>query len=133
VDLHADHAGRYVCRREPELNREEEPLVWLTILILSSLRSPFLPAYAVIPALWLLTLLAATVAPTVKMLSGVLLAWLMLNVAVPQQGPDPRLTWVIILLPQAVIVMLSLLALRSRSDLSGHSPAELGFATPSLN
>jgi alpha-1,2-mannosyltransferase len=48
------------------LNREEEPLVWLTILIVASLRSPFLPGYAVIPVLWLLTLLAATAAPTVR-------------------------------------------------------------------
>jgi alpha-1,2-mannosyltransferase len=119
-----------VARRT--LHREEEPLAWLTILILASLRSPFLPAYAVIPVLWVLTLLAATVAPTVGMLCGVLLAWLMLNVAVPQQGPDPRLVSVIILLPQAVIVILIVLALRSRSDSSGHLPAELGFATPSL-
>jgi alpha-1,2-mannosyltransferase len=119
-----------VARRT--LNREKEPLAWLTILILASLRSPFLPAYAVIPVLWLLTLLAATVAPTVRMLSGVLLAWVMLNVAVPQQGPDPRLISVIILLPQAVIVMLIVLALRSRPDASGHLPAELAIATPSL-
>jgi alpha-1,2-mannosyltransferase len=120
-----------VARRT--LNREEEPLVWLTILILSSLRSPFLPAYAVIPVLWLLTLLAATVAPTVRMLCGVLLAWVMLNVAIPQQGPDPRLMSVIILLPQAVIVMLIVLALRSRSDASGQLPGELGFATASVD
>ena len=53
-----------VARRT--LKREGEPLAWLTILILASLRSPFLPGYAVIPVLWLLTLLAATVAPTVK-------------------------------------------------------------------
>src|SRR5260370_29174053 len=112
-----------VARRT--LNREQEPLVWLTILILASLRSPFLPAYAVIPVLWLLTLLAATVAPTVRMLCGMLLAWVMLNIALPQQGPDPRLMSVIILLPQAVIVILILLALRSR-------PASLGLATPSL-
>jgi hypothetical protein len=118
-----------VARRT--LNREQEPLVWLTILILASLRSPFLPAYAVIPVLWLLTLLAATVAPTVRMLCGVLLAWLMLNIAMPQQGPDPRLTSVIILLPQIVIVILIVLALRSRPDSLGRASASLGFATPS--
>jgi alpha-1,2-mannosyltransferase len=118
-----------VARRT--LNREQEPLLWLTILILASLRSPFLPAYAVIPVLWLLTLLAATVAPTVRMLCSVLLAWLMLNIAMPQQGPDPRLTSVILLLPQAVIVILIVLALRSRPDSLDHAPASLGFATPS--
>jgi alpha-1,2-mannosyltransferase len=114
------------------LNREQEPTVWLTVLLLASLRSPFLPAYAVIPALWLLTLLAATVAPTVRTLSGVLLGWVMLNIAIPQQGPDPRLISVILLLPQAVIVILIVLALRSRTGSLEHGPASLGWSTPSL-
>jgi hypothetical protein len=114
------------------LNREEQPLAWLAILILASLRSPFLPAYAVIPVLWLLPLLAATVAPTVRTLCGVLLAWVILNVAIPQQGPDPRLISMIILLPQAAIVILIVLALRSRLGSLDHAPASLGLATPSL-
>ena len=117
-----------VARRT--LNREEEPLAWLTILILASLRSPFLPGYAVIPVLWLLTLLAATVAPTVRILCGALLAWLLLNISLPQQGPDPRLMAVIILLPQIVIVMLIVLALRNRPASSAHAPASLGVAIP---
>jgi alpha-1,2-mannosyltransferase len=114
------------------LNREEQPLAWLAILILASLRSPFLPAYAVIPVLWLLPLLAATVAPTVRTLCGVLLAWVILNVAIPQSGPDPRLISMIILLPQAAIVILIVLALRSRQGSLDHAPASLGLATPSL-
>jgi hypothetical protein len=119
-----------VARRT--LNREEEPLAWLTILILASLRSPFLPGYAVIPVLWLLTLLAATVAPTVRILCGTLLAWLVLNITLPQQGPDPRLMAMIILLPQAVFVILIVLALRSLPNSPGHSPADPGVATPSF-
>jgi alpha-1,2-mannosyltransferase len=119
-----------VARRT--MNREQEPLAWLTILILASLRSPFLPPYAVIPVLWLLTLLAARFAPTVRILCGALLAWLILNISLPQQGPDPRLTSLILLLPQAVIVILIVLALRSLPNLSGHSPGNLGIATPSL-
>ena len=43
----------------------------------ASLCSPFLPqAYAAFPPLWLLTLLAATYAPTKKVLFLVLVAWL---------------------------------------------------------
>jgi hypothetical protein len=114
------------------LHRDEQPLAWLAILTLASLRSPFLPAYAVIPVLWLLTLLAAAVAPTVRTLCFVLVAWLILNIAVPLAGPDPRLIATIILLPQAVIAILLVLALRSRPDLSDHAPASLGLATPSL-
>jgi hypothetical protein len=41
-----------------------------------------------------------------------------LNIVVPQQGPDPRLTSAILLLPQAVIVILIVLALRRRRHLS---------------
>jgi hypothetical protein len=103
-----------VARRT--LTREQEPLAWLTILILASLRSPFLPAYAIIPVLWFLTLLAATVAPTVRILCAVLVAWAVLNIALPQQGPDPRLMSLIILLPQAAIVILLVLALRSQTQ-----------------
>jgi len=116
-----------VARRP--LNREEEPLAWLAILILASLRSPFLPAYAVVPVLWLLTLLAATVAPTARTLGGTLLAWLILNIAMPQQGPDPRLMALILLLPQIVIVILIVLALRSRTGSLGGGSASLDYAT----
>ena len=106
-----------VARRK--LTREQEPLAWLTILILASLRSPFLPGYAVIPVLWLLTMLAARFTPRVKTLCGVLLAWVVLNIAMPQQGPDPRLITAILLLPQAVIVILIVLALRSQPKFPG--------------
>ena len=104
---------------------QQEPLAWLTILILASLRSPFLPLYAVIPVLWLLTLLSATVPPTLKTLFYVLLTWVMLNI-VPPTSMDPRLVATIILLPQMVIVILIVLALRGRPDLSDHAPASLG-------
>lgn len=110
-----------VARRT--LNRVEQPLAWLAILILASLRSPFLPGYAVIPALWLLTLLAAVVAPTVRMLCFALLAWLILNISVPQSGSDPRLMSIIILLPQTVMVILIVLALRNRTAPAGPEPS----------
>jgi alpha-1,2-mannosyltransferase len=102
-----------------KLTRDEQPLAWLAILILASLRSPFLPGYAIIPVLWLLSLLAAVVAPrfgTVRTLCFALVAWLILNISVPQSGPDPRLISAILLLPQAVIVILIVLALRNRPE-----------------
>ena len=37
-----------------------EPLVWLVILVLATMRSPFLPTYAPFPSLWLATLMIAT-------------------------------------------------------------------------
>jgi hypothetical protein len=64
-------------------------------------------------------------------LFGVLVAWGMLNI-VPPKSMDPRLVAAIILLPQTVIVILIVLALRRRGYSSGQVPAPLGFATPSL-
>jgi hypothetical protein len=109
-----------IVARRP-LNRVEQPIVWLALLIVASLRSPFLPGYAVIPVFWLLTLLAAVVAPTVRTLCFALLAWLILNITVPISGMDPRLMSVIILLPQAAIVILIVLALRNRAEPAGDS------------
>jgi hypothetical protein len=82
--------------------------------MLASLRSPFLPGYAVIPVLWLLTLLAAAVVPTVRTLCFVLLAWLVLNISIRVASTDPRLSSLILLLPQTVIVILIVLAMRNR-------------------
>jgi hypothetical protein len=64
------------------------------------------------------------VAPTVRTLCFALLAWLILNITVPLSGMDPRLMSIIILLPQAAIVILIVLALRNRAEPSSH-PANL--------
>lgn len=40
-------------------DRAKDPLLWIAILLLATLRSPFLPQYAVFPPLWLATLVAA--------------------------------------------------------------------------
>ena len=106
-----------VARRP--LNLVEQPIAWLGILIVASLRSPFLPGYAVIPVLWLLALLAAVVAPTLRTLCLALAAWLILNISIPLSGQDPRLSSIILLLPQTVMVVLLVLALRNRAEPSG--------------
>jgi alpha-1,2-mannosyltransferase len=111
--------GATVVLARQTRNRDEQPIVWLAILILASLRSPFLPGYGVVAALWLLTLLAATAAPTPKRLCAVLLAWLMLNAAIPQLHPDPRLVSIAVLVPQAIIVILVVLAFQQRAESSG--------------
>jgi uncharacterized membrane protein len=100
-------------------NRDEQPILWLAILILGSLRSPFLPGYGVLAPLWLLILLAATAVLTAKRLCVVLLAWVMLNAAIPQLNPDPRLSSIAVLVPQAIIVVLVVLAFRGQPESSG--------------
>ena len=101
------------------LNRDKQPLIWLAILILASLRSPFLPSYVLISALWLLTLLAATVTPTVERLGVILLAWMMLNAFIPQLHPDPRLISIVALLPESAMIILVVLAFRNWPESSG--------------
>jgi hypothetical protein len=60
------------------------PLAWVAILILATLRSPFLPhGYGTFPVLLLLVLLAVRVAPSAKSLAPLLLAWLGLNILIP--------------------------------------------------
>ena len=48
-----------------------------------------------------------------------LLAWLMLNAAIPQLRPDPRLVSIAVLVPQAIIVILVVLAFQQRAESSG--------------
>lgn len=48
----------WLARRARPQGRE--PLVWLIILFLATMRSPFLPTYAAFPTLWLGTLMLAT-------------------------------------------------------------------------
>ncbi len=112
-------AATVLVARRP-LNRIQQPIAWLAILIVASMRSPFLPGYAVPPALWLLTLLAAVAAPTVRASCFALLAWLILNISIPLSGQDPRLSSIILLLPQTVMVILIVLALRNRAGPAGH-------------
>jgi alpha-1,2-mannosyltransferase len=100
-----------IAIRKP--SRDEQPIIWLTILILASLRSPFLPQYGIFPVLWLLIMLAARVAPAVRTLCLVLVVWAVLNISLPVfNGPDPRLLIVMTLVLQTIIVALLTLALR---------------------
>ncbi|MGA7315170.1 MAG: glycosyltransferase family 87 protein [Silvibacterium sp.] len=99
-----------------KLSRNEQPSIWLTILILASLRSPFLPSYGLYPVLWLLILLAATAEPAVRTLCLMLIAWVTLNITLPLNSADPRIIAAIALLSQAVIVALLVLVLRRNKE-----------------
>lgn len=113
------------------LTREQQPVAWLVILTLATLRSPFLPGYAVITPLWLLTLLAAVRTPSVKTLGWTLLAWVALNVSTPQNEGDPRLISAVILIPQIAIAALLAIALRQR--LPSQSPLPVPSSAASAN
>lgn len=95
------------------LRPEDTPALWLAILILATLRSPFLPqGYGVFPALWLLTLLAARASMTPRRLGLVLLVWAGLNIVWPMDWPiDPRVLALLSSVPQALLILLAVLAL----------------------
>jgi hypothetical protein len=103
------------------MRHPETPMVWMAILILATLRSPFLPqTYAVLPPLWLLTLLAASGVPLRPTL--VLLAWAALNVYWPNDWPiDPRWLAIANTVPQVVTVLLVVVALRRSQKLPDNS------------
>ena len=55
-----------------------EPLAWIAILIVATMRSPFLPTYAPFPSLWLATLLAALTWGRSGIFTTTVVAWVVL-------------------------------------------------------
>ena len=80
-------------------------------------------ATAAVPSLWMLTLLAATCSPTPGTLLTVLFAWVGLNIYWPIDWPiHARRLAVISAVPQALTVVLAVLALRRGSNPQSSSP-----------
>jgi hypothetical protein len=105
----------------------DQPLVWMAIIILATLRSPFLPqAYGTLPALWLLTLVAARRAPDGKGLAAAAAVWATLAFYWPMDWPiDRRLHAVTSLVQLAVIITLVVMTLRRAT-----TPATIAAAAP---
>jgi len=96
------------------VSESQKPLMWLAIIILATLRSPFLPqAYAAFPPLVLLVLLGAMSAPTPRTLAAILLTWLALDIMWPTDwAMDPRMLALLSGIPQTVTIVLAVIALR---------------------
>ena len=110
--------------RRPVPERQRS-LVWLSIIILATLRSPFLPqGYAGFPGLVLLVVLGALCAPTPRAVVAVLVIWLTLNFTWPMDWPiDPRLLALLSTIPQVVTIALAIVALRGSSREAPLAPA----------
>jgi hypothetical protein len=108
-------ATAVLARRARE---DREILAWLAVLVLATLRSPFLPqAYGAMPPLWLLTLFAATLVPTTRTLLLTLGAVLVFAHYEPQDWPLPLgLRLVLVGITQAAMIALPLLLLRRPAE-----------------
>jgi hypothetical protein len=93
---------------------DREILSWLAVLVLATLRSPFLPqAYGAMPPLWLLTLFAATFVPTARTLLLTLAAVLVFAHYEPQDTPiSLGLRLALVSVTQVAMIALPLLLLR---------------------
>jgi hypothetical protein len=91
------------------------PIAWITVLVLGTLRSPFLPVgYAAVTPLWLLTLLGAEHGERRGALVWIGLAWLAFEIVWPIDWPlDPRVATAINLVPMATMLALVVIAVRS--------------------
>lgn len=114
--------GMIVATARRPITQQARPLVWLAIIILATMRSPFLPmGYAAFPALMLLLLMGAIPAATPRTLAGILVIWLLLNISWPMDWPmDPRLLALLSGIPQLVMIVLAIAVLR-RAVRSGPS------------
>jgi hypothetical protein len=92
-----------------------QPLAWMVILILATLRSPFLPqSYGSFPSIWLLTLLVATALPATWGVWTFLVCWALIDIYLPNDiGTDPRLIAVLMTLPQILTIALTAIAWRA--------------------
>lgn len=101
--------------------------IWLALLTLAGLRSPFEPdTYALFGSLWLLTLWVADRSPTVLRIAGIAVAWLILATVVPFGGvplPPPVGRALFTLLGQALTVTLSLWAVLAAGREGATEPA----------
>ena len=72
-----------------------EPLAWIAILIVATMRSPFLPTYAPFPSLWLATLLAALTWGRSGVFTTTLVAWVCLafTFGVGRVAPPVNAIW----------------------------------------
>ena len=105
-------------------SEHHRPLVWLAVLILGTMRSPFLPqTIAAFPGLWLLGLGVAVATPTWRQLALVALAWTALNIYVPMDsGLGLRELALLTSLPQVVLLGLTVLVLWPGPGRAGSPP-----------
>ena len=112
-------------------DRRVDPLAWIAILILATLRSPFLPGYGAFPALWLATLVMAVACkrPTLGAVSAAL--WLLLALQLGQGATSPQVNAVLTFgHTLASLVLVFAIVPRDRRSAGTAACAEPGVPVP---
>jgi alpha-1,2-mannosyltransferase len=80
----------FAARRSKDLPRERQAAIWIALLGLAALRSPFVPDdYGLFPALWLWALVAATMATTPLRVALFAAMWLAFALVMPWAMASP--------------------------------------------
>lgn len=81
-----------------QTSRGHAPFVWIAILILATMRSPFLPHYAGFPSFWLATLIAAACwsQPAIRWTTIGLWIVLAINTGQGYGSPPPTAVWTLV-------------------------------------
>lgn len=117
----------WLARRESD--RRLDPLVWIAILILATLRSPFLPPYGAFPALWLASLLIAFAWPAPRQVLLIAALWLVLAVSAGQGAIPPGANAALTLSHTIASLVIVILACRWR-EFPGHAPSRRAGVSP---
>ena len=93
-------------------NRRLDPLIWVAILILATLRSPFLPLYGAFPALWIAALLTAVSWHAPRSVMLIVMLWLVLAASAGQGAISPPANAILTLSHTIASIALVILACR---------------------
>lgn len=113
--------------------RGGEPLVWLALLVLATMRSPFLPTYAAFPSLWLATLVAALAWRSGRAPAAVIACWCVLAIGFGPGGIPPRWGAVWSTLQTVLAFVLLAHAMRTVTARSDDSPDDALGVPAALN
>jgi alpha-1,2-mannosyltransferase len=102
--------------------RGREPLIWLAILMLATMRSPFLPTYAAFPSLWLATLVAALAWRNARPMAPVIVCWCVLAVGFGPGGTPPRWNAAWTTVQTVLAFVLLTVAMRAMRDVAVERP-----------
>jgi hypothetical protein len=104
-------------------SRGHAPLIWIVILILATMRSPFLPHYAGFPSFWLATLIAAACwsQPVIRWTTIGLWMVLAINTGQGYGSPPPTAVWTLVHTVAAFALVTVALA-QTRSAASYRTP-----------